>query len=275
MEVTTCIVYLREPCWCVISATRGPLLMTSIRIINALVIMTVMTTTSTAATPPIAERHPHPVTLHGETLPDDYFWLRDKQDPKVISYLNAENDYTQAMTSTSKPLQYALYAEILSRIKQTDLSVPYRKGDYLYYTRTEEGRQYPYYCRRKGSMDSPEELLLDVNALAVGHPFMAVSDFEVSPDGARLAYTTDSTGYRQYVLHVRDLTTGRELPDHAERVTSLAWTADNTTLFYTQEDAVTKRSYRVYRHVLGATAHDLVYEENDEHFDLGLAASRS
>src|ERR1041385_1545793 len=142
MEVTTCIVYLREPCWCVISATRGPLLMTSIRIINALVIMTVMTTTSTAATPPIAERHPHPVTLHGETLPDDYFWLRDKQDPKVRHYLEAENAYTDSMTAAERPLADALYAEMLARIKQTDLSVPYRKGDYLYYTRTVEGQQY-------------------------------------------------------------------------------------------------------------------------------------
>jgi oligopeptidase B len=243
--------------------------------LGASLLMPVTTNAETAPAPPLAERHPHPVTMHGDTRPDDYYWLREKSDAKVVQYLEAENAYADAMTHATKPLQDALYDEMLARIKQTDLSVPYRKGDFLYYSRTQEGQQYPYYCRRKGSLEAPEELLLDVNALAKGHRFMAVEDFEVSPDGGKLAYSIDSTGYRQYLLRVKDLATGTELSDHAERVTSLAWASDNRTIFYTQEDPVAKRSYRVYRHVLGSDAHDLLYEEKDERFEVELGASRS
>ena len=228
-----------------------------------------------APIPPVAERVPHPVTMHGDTRPDDYYWMKDKQDPRVLRYLEAENAYTDSMTAGSKPLQDALYAEMLSRIQQTDLTVPYRKGAFLYYTRTEEGKQYPYYCRRKGDMQAAEQTLLDVNALAQGYPFMAIGEFEISPDGSKLAYTVDSTGYRQYLLRVRDLATGEELPDHAERVTSLAWSTDNRTLFYTQEDEVSKRSYRLYRHRLGSPTHDLLYEEGDARFEVEVTATRS
>src|SRR5262245_24676114 len=223
-------------------------------------------TGTTALTPPVAEKIPHPVTLHGDTRPDDYFWLREKTSPKVIHYLEAENSYTEGMTSPAADLREQLYKEILGRIKQTDLSVPYRKGDYFYYTRTQEGMQYPYFCRKKGNLDAAEEVLLDLNKMAEGHTFMSVDGFYPSPDGARLAYSTDSTGYRQFVLHVKDLTSGQELPDHAERVTSIAWAQDGRTLFYTQEDPVSKRSYRLYRHALGG-AHELQYEEKDEHFE--------
>ena len=142
--------------------------------------------------------------------------------------------------------------------------MPYRKGAFLYYTRTEEGKQYAFRCRRKGDMQAPEELMLDVNALAKGHRYMGLGDVEVSPDGNLLAYITDSTGYRQYVLAVKDLRSGRTLADHAERVTSLAWAADGKTLFYTQEDSIAKRPYRLYRHELGANADPLIYEEKDE-----------
>ena len=228
-----------------------------------------------APEPPVAERVPHSTTLHGDTRPDDYYWLRDKKDPKVIRYLEAENAYTDSMTADSRELREALYQEILSRIKQTDLSVPYRKGGFLYYTRTEEGKQYPFFCRRLGTMEAPEEVLLDVNAMAEGHRFMSVGDYEISPDGQRLAYSFDSTGYRQYILAVKDLASGASLSDHAERVTSIAWAADNRTLFYTQEDEVAKRSYRLYRHSLDAAADDLLYEEKDEHFEIGVSASRS
>src|SRR5262249_52691832 len=155
---------------------------------------TLISTTSNAQTapaPPVAARHPHPVTMHGDTRPDDYYWLREKTDAGVIHHLESENAYTEAMTAGTRTLRNALYDEMLACIKQTDLTVPYRKGEFLYYTRTQEGQQYPFYCRRKGTMDAPEELLLDVNALAQGHPFMAIGDFEVSPDGARLAWTTD------------------------------------------------------------------------------------
>ncbi|HEY3215768.1 MAG TPA: S9 family peptidase [Candidatus Eisenbacteria bacterium] len=233
--------------------------------------------------PPVAERIPHPTTLHGETRADDYYWLRDKKNARVISYLEAENAYADSMTAANQSLRDSLYQEMLARIKQTDLTVPYRRGDFLYYTRTEEGKQYPYYCRRRGTMESPEEVLLDVNALAVGHRFMSIGDFEVSPDSRRLAYTIDSTGYRQYILAVKDLETGHNLPDHAERVTSIAWATDGRTLFYTQEDDVSKRSYRLYRHSLETAAGDrkepqadeLLYEEKDEHFEVEVELSRS
>jgi len=246
--------------------------MTAARIL-AILAMT-LPVASSSATPPVAERHPHPVSLHGETLPDDYFWLRDKKNPKVIEYLDAENAYTDSMTAGDHALRETLYGEMLARIKQTDLSVPYRRGGFLYYTRTEEGKQYPYFCRRK-SPDSPEELLLDVNQLAQGHAFMQVDGFEPSPDGRMLAYSIDSTGFRQYVLHVKDLTTGKDLADHAERVTSIAWASDHQTIFYVQEDPVAKRSGWLYRHALGATHDDLVYEEKDPMFDMEVARSRS
>jgi oligopeptidase B len=228
-----------------------------------------------ALTPPVAERHPHPTTLHGETRQDDYAWLREKSDPKVRAYLEAENAYSDSMMAPTRPLQESLYNEMLGRIQQTDLSVPYRKGSFLYYTRTVEGRQYPIHCRRAAAPDAPEQVLLDVNQLAEGHAFMAVSEFEVSPDENLLAYATDSTGYRQYSLHVKNLVTGETLADHAERVTSVAWTADSKTLFWTQEDAVSKRSYRLYRHALGTAEHELVDEEKDERFDASVHRTRS
>jgi oligopeptidase B len=228
-----------------------------------------------AAAPPVAERIPHPITLHGDTLTDDYHWLRERKDPRVIAHLEAENAWTEAATADQKAFAGALYDEILARIQQTDLSVPWRKNGWLYYSRTQEGRQYPFLCRRQGTMDAPEQVMLDVNALAEGHTFMALGDWEVSPDTHRLAYTTDSTGYRQYTLHVKDLGTGADLGDHAERVTSIAWCTDGRTLFYTQEDPVTKRSHRLYRHVVGTPDHVLVYEEQDERFELSVDASRS
>jgi oligopeptidase B len=248
---------------------------TPISLVGAILLMTLSGPTSAAElTPPLAERHPHPVTIHGDTRQDDFYWLRQKDDPKVRAYLEAENAYTDALTAPTQPLREALYTEMLARIQQTDLSVPYRRGTHLYYTRTEEGRQYPIYCRRAGSMDAPEEILLDVNALAVGHPFMAIGDYEVSPDETKLAYTTDSTGYRQYALHVKDLGSGQTLPDLAARVTSIAWASDSRTLFYTQEDEVSKRSWRLYRHVLGG-ADDLQYEEKDERFEMGVHRTRA
>jgi oligopeptidase B len=255
--------------------------MTSIHLPHAraaaapLIALLVAANATAAPTPPVATRIPHPTTLHGDTRPDDYFWLREKQNPKVISYLEAENAYTDSMTAGGKAMRDSLYNEMLARIKQTDLSVPYRKGGFLYYSRTEEGKQYPLQCRRKGDMQAPEEVLLDVNALAAGHRFMGISDFEVSPDGNLLAYSTDSTGYRQYVLAVKDLRSGRTLDDHAERVTSVAWAADGRTLFYTQEDSIAKRSYRLYRHTLGTDDDQLVYEEKDERFDIGVTMTRS
>src|ERR1017187_6032575 len=173
--------------------------------------------------PPKAKQADHREVRHGATVVDPYYWLRDKSNPEVIQYLEAENVYTEALTRDLKPFEDALYKEMLGRIKQTDLSVPVRRGRYLYYSRTEEGKQYTIQCRRKGSMEAPEEILLDVNELATGHKFMSLGAFTVSDDDNLLAYTTDSTGFRQYALYVKDLRTGETLPDTAERVTSVQW----------------------------------------------------
>lgn len=225
--------------------------------------------------PPVAEPRPVTSLLHGESRTDAYGWLRDAADPRVTAHLEAENAYTEAMTVGSRAFQEALYQEMLARIQQTDLSVPYRKGGWLYYTRTLEGRQYPIHARRAGSMEADEQVLLDINVLAEGHVYMAVGDFEVSPDGTRLAFTTDSTGYRQYTLHVRDIETGAALPVTAERVTSLAWAADSRTLLYTQEDPVTKRSHRLHRASVEGGEHVQMLEEADERFGLSVGLTRS
>jgi oligopeptidase B len=224
--------------------------------------------------PPVAKRVEHRELRHGSTVVDQYHWLRDKSNPEVIHYLEAENAYTDSVTNELKHFEEALYKEMLGRIKQTDLSVPTRRGDYFYCSRTEEGKQYPIQCRRKGSMEAPEEILLDVNELAKGHQFMSLGAFNVSDDSNLLAYTTDSTGFRQYSLHVKDLRSGETLPDTAERVTSVQWAADNHTLFLTTEDPVTKRSNRMFRHKLGAAAPEPIYEEKDELYNIHLGRTR-
>ncbi len=222
----------------------------------------------------MAKQVEHRETRHGETVVDPYFWLREKSSPDVRAYLDAENAYTESMTRELKPFEEKLYQEMLGRIKQTDLSVPVRRGSYFYYSRTDEGRQYPIHCRKKESLDAPEEILLDVNEMAKGHPFFDMGRYAVSDDENLLAYVTDTVGYRQYVLHVKDLRSGELLPDTAQRVTSLEWTADNKTLFYTTEDDVTKRSDRLWRHVLGQRDSELVYEEPDELYAVRLARTR-
>ncbi|MBI2157811.1 MAG: S9 family peptidase [Candidatus Rokubacteria bacterium] len=223
--------------------------------------------------PPVAKRVPRVDVLHGETLRDDYAWLRDKDDPEVLAHLRAENAYTDAVLKPTEAFQAALYAEMLARIKEDDRTVPFRRGDWLYSSRTEKGKQYPIYCRKR-SLEAPEEVTLDLNVLAEGHPFCALGAAAVSDDGVRLAYTIDFTGFREFTLYVKNLATGALEPDRIERVASLAWTADPAILFYVTEDAA-KRPHRLWRHRLGATADELVYEEPDELFRLGVARSRS
>ena len=227
-----------------------------------------------APKPPMAEKKAKTTNIHGETLVDDYFWLREKTNPAVLAHLKAEDAYTEEVMKPSAPLQEKLYNEMLSHIKQTDTNVPYRWGDYFYYSRTEEGKQYPIYCRKRGSVEAQEEVILDQNELAKGQKFMSLGMFSATHDGTLLAYSTDNTGYRQFTLHVKDLRTGQVLPDTAERVDSLSWSADNKTVFYVTEDAVTKRSDKFWRHVLGTDKTDLVYEEKDELFDIGTGPSR-
>ena len=229
---------------------------------------------ASAPEPPMAEKKTKTTEIHGYTLLDDYFWLREKTNPAVMTYLQSEDSYTASVMKPTTALQQHLYDEMLSHIKQTDTTVPYRWGDYFYYSRTTEGKQYPVYCRKKGSVDAPEEVILDQNELAKDQKFMSIGAFAPSDDGNLLAFTTDNTGYRQYTLQVKDLRNGQLLPERIDRVNNVAWSTDNKTLFYVTEDAVTKRSDKFFRHVLGADTNDLIYEDKDELFDIGTFRSR-
>src|SRR5499427_63360 len=224
--------------------------------------------------PPNTEKKPKVTEINGDRLVDNYFWLREKSNPGVIAHLEAENAYAAGIMKPTEALQEKLYNEILSHIKQTDVSVPYRWGDYFYYTRTVEGQQYPIYCRKHGSPSAPEEVLLDLNEMAKGQKFMSVGSFAPSDDGNILAYSTDNTGYRQYTLHFKNLKTGELLPDHMERVDDVAWITDNQTIFYVTEDEVSKRNDKLWRHVLGSDKYELIYEEKDELFDIGVDRTR-
>ncbi len=225
--------------------------------------------------PPPTEKKPKITEINGDRLVDNYFWLREKTNPAVIAHLEAENAYTAAVMKPTQALQDNLYTEILSHIKQTDTNVPYRWGNFYYYSRTEEGKQYPIFCRTvAGNAKSKEEVLLDLNELAKGQKFMSVGSFAPSDDGTLLAYSTDNTGYRQYTLQVKNLVTGKLLPEKIERVDDLAWATDNKTLFYVTEDAVTKRNDKMFRHVLGSDKYELLYNEKDELFDIGVDRSR-
>jgi oligopeptidase B len=231
---------------------------------------------TTETRPPMAKKNSKTTEIHGDKLQDDYYWLREKTNPEVRAYLDEENKYTDAFMKETEGFQKKLYDEMLGRIKQTDLTVPYRfRGDY-FYSRTEEGKQYPIYCRKKGSLDAPEQVMLDLNELARGQRFMSLGDWDLSEDGNLLAYTTDNTGFRDYRLQIKDLTTGKLLPESVEKVSSVAWAADGKTLFYAADDAA-KRPYRLYRHVLGTpTPSDaLVYEEKDEMFRIGVYRTKS
>jgi oligopeptidase B len=233
-------------------------------------------TSSISALPPAARRQQTVNTFHGHRLTDDYAWLREKTSPEVIAFLEQENAYTRAIMKPTEDLQAKLYDEMLSHIKETDISVPFRDKDYFYYSRTEQGAQYPIYCRKHGSLDAEEEVILDMNQLASGESFMALGALTVSDDGHLLAYSTDTTGFRQYTLHIKDLRTGEVLPDQAQRVGSVVWAADNRTLFYTVEDEETKRQFQLYRHVVSEPQDKdaLVYEEADERFNVGAGRTR-
>jgi len=227
--------------------------------------------------PPTAEKQPYVHELHGDQRHDDYFWMRDRQDPKVISYLEAENAYTQSVMQHTEELQTLLYQEMLARIQETDLSVPYRKGDFYYYSRTEEGKAYSIYCRKQGSLDAPEEVLLDQNQLAADHEFFQLGLLQVSPDHQLLAYSVDTSGSERYTLFFLDLATRQLFPENiAETSPSFAWANDSKTVFYTQVDA-TNRPYKLFRHEVGnSTAEDaLIYHEPDDSYFLGVGKTRS
>jgi oligopeptidase B len=239
---------------------------------------------ATLPTPPVAIRKPEEHVIHGDVRRDDYGWLRNKSDAAVMAYLSEENAYTDAVVGGTEQLQEALYQEMLGRILQTDLSVPYQLRGYDYFTRTEEGKQYPMHARRAVNAaslgdtpdDAAEELLLDLNVLAESHSFLGLGSFDVSDDNNLLAYSIDVTGFRQYTLYVKSLRTGETFAERIERVTSTAWAADNHTIFYTVEDETTKRSHRLYRHLVAAGEPDsLLYEEKDERFRIEIERTRS
>jgi oligopeptidase B len=224
--------------------------------------------------PPAAKKVPKTLVKFGDKRVDNYFWLREKDNPAVIEHLKAENAYTEAATAHLAEFRERLYKEMLSRIKETDESVPYHYHGWWYYTREVEGLQYPIFCRRKGTMEAPEEVMLDVNELAKGRAYTGVDFWEVSPDGNLLAYAADFTGYREYTVHVKDLRTGELLPDRLERVDDIAWAADSATLFYVQQNAA-KRPDRLFRHRLGQKKDALVWQEKDELFNLHVGVTRS
>ncbi len=232
---------------------------------------------SPIALPPIAAQQSQVLLLHGDDRVDPYFWLRHRDDPNTIAYLNAENDYTEAMMAHTEALQTTLYDEILARIQETDLSVPYRKGDYYYYARTETGKAYPIYCRKAGALDAPEELLLDQNTLAEGYDFFDLGLLAVSPNHQILAYAVDTSGSERYTLLFLNLTTGQLYPETIlETGYGFAWGNDNQTVFYTLVDEA-NRPFKLLRHQLGSAVSDdeLVYHEADDSYYLSVGKTRS
>ena len=218
---------------------------------------------------PETAKHPVELEAHGDVRVDNYFWLKERDNPEVIAYLEAENVYTDSMLKDASGLQARLVEEMKSRIPQEDQSAPVRHGDFYYYTRFEPGKDYPVYCRRKGSMDADEEILLDVNREAEGHAFFSVVGFSVSPDHRIAGYGVDTVGRRFYTLRFIDLESGEKLPDVVENVTPFfAFAADNRTIFYVRQDPQTLRWYQVYRHDIESGESALVYEETDETFSV-------
>ena len=228
--------------------------------------------------PPLAKKIPHRLEKHGHVRVDDYYWLREQENPEVLEYLKIENDHTEKSMAHTAGLERKLFEEIRARIKPTDMSVPYKRDDYFYYTRFEEGKEYAVYARKKGSLESPEELLVDANALAEGHEFFAIGGWAVSSGQDILAYAVDTQGRRIYTTHFKNLTTGELLPDViAEMTENLAWANDNRTLFYAKQDPITLRSCRIFKHVLGTDSSEdqLVFEENDETFATWVFKTKS
>ncbi len=228
--------------------------------------------------PPKAEIKPMKLEKHRDVRVDNYYWLNERENPAVVDYLKAENEYTDAMMAHTKELQNRLFEEIKGRIKQTDMSVPYKFDDYFYYTRYEDGKEYPIHCRKRESLEGDEEVMLDVNEMAEGHEFYSVGRREVSYGQDLLAYSVDTVGRRKYSIHFKNLTTGETLTDVIPDVTgNMAWANDNRTLFYSKQDPNTLRPYQIYRHVVGTDLEqdELVYEEPDDTFYIYVAKSKS
>lgn len=228
-------------------------------------------------TPPVAKKETKINKIHGYEVNDEYSWMRDrgeKKNPEIIKYLEDENAYTEALMKPYADLTDKLYKEMIGRIKQTDLSVPYKYGDFWYYTKTIEGKQYPVYMRSKTFDGKNSEVLLDQNEMAKGFKFFSIRGLQVSDDGNTLAYLIDNVGYRQYKLQIKDLKTGKNLPNEIERVTSVNWASDNKTLFITTEDEEDKRSDKFWRHDVEKNKSELLYEEKDVLFNVYAGRTR-
>ena len=239
--------------------------------------------------PPDATKKPHKITVHGDTRVDSYYWMRltdkqksakkfDSQTSEVVDYITTENEYTQSSLNHTKKFQNKLFEEIVGRIKKDDVSVPYLDNGYYYYTRYEKGREYAIRCRKKGSLDSPEEIILDENKLAEGYDYFAVSGMNVSPDNEWLAFGVDTLSRRFYEVHFKNLRSGDILEQTIPNTTgSVAWANDNQTVFYTSKNKITLLSEKIYRHKMGSDFHndELVYTENDEAYYIGVSRSKS
>ncbi|WP_262920594.1 hypothetical protein [Hymenobacter sp. 5516J-16] len=228
--------------------------------------------------PPVAAIKPKQLTSPFGTRTDNYYWLNERENPEVISYLNAENAYTEQQLAPVKGLEEKLFQEIKGRIKEQDESVPYRDNGYYYYTRFEAGAEYPIYCRKQGSLTAPEEILLNANELGKGKAYYQIGDFEVSDDNQVLAYSEDVVSRRLYTLRFRNLKTGQLYPEQIPNTSGNAvWAADNHTVFYTRKDPNTLLDFQLYRHTLGTDPKQdqLVYEEKDNTFRIGVGRSKS
>ena len=241
------------------------------------------------STPPDVAKKPHEMTIHGDTRVDDYYWMRltdeqksakekDRHTQEVVDYIDAENDYTESRLKHTKKFQDKLFDEIVGRIKKDDESVPYLDNGYFYYTRYEKGKEYAIHCRKKGSLDSKEEILLDENVLAKGHDYFAVGGMDVSPDNQWMSYGVDLVSRRIYTIYFKNLVTGDVLKETIPNSTgSVAWANDNKTVFYTSKNEVTLLPEKIWRHKVGTDSakDELVYEEKDESFYNGVYRSKS
>ncbi|OFX87400.1 MAG: oligopeptidase B [Bacteroidetes bacterium GWF2_33_16] len=240
--------------------------------------ITILSCKNTSIQPPDAKKIAKELTIHGDTRIDNYYWLNERENPEVISYLEAENNYTNAILKPTEQLQEKLFNEMKSRIKEDDESVPYKDNGYFYYSRYETGKEYPIYCRKKNSLEAPEEIMLDVNQLAEGHDYFQASGLNVSPDNKLLAYGVDTVSRRNYTIYIKNLETGELLPEAISNTVGYAvWANDNATIFYVKKDEITLRSYQIYRHELkNSSVFDvLVYQENDETFSTYITKTKS
>jgi oligopeptidase B len=226
----------------------------------------------------MVKKIPTKLEKHGHVRIDNYYWLRERENPEVIRYLNEENEYAAKEMSHARGFEEILFDEIKGRFKQTDMSVPYKRDDYFYYTRYEEQKEYAIYARKRGSLAEPEEIILNANILAEGHEFFSVGGWAVSSGQDLLAYAVDTEGRRIHTAYLKNLTTGELLPDVLPNVSeNLAWANDNRTLFYAKQDEVTLRQYQIYRHVVGSdpAKDELVFQEDDETFGVYIFKTKS